>query len=190
MAENPVDPTAPTTSARKLRSWEKKPIAKPTDRNKHGEPKSGRQKAGKQLNKIRVQKVESLKEMLFPNVEIVKLIAEEFGCSRQTIYEDLKRIEMTWEEEAKLRTPTNARTQAARTAQRMFRTLRAKGDEKTARRYFQDWCKITGAYAPERIAIVDEREMSTEQLDAAIAEEFALLLTRLSPEERRKLLAG
>lgn len=191
MAESEDDPKpAATNPPPKRRSWERpKPkIAPATERNKHGEAKTSVQRSGRQLNKIRVQKVQDLKEMLVPDGEIAKMVSTEFRCSKQTVYEDLRRIKAQWEEEAASRTPESSRIQAARTAQRMFGRLSAKGDHKTARRYFQDWCKITGAYQPTKVTIVDERDMSLEQLEAAAKEEVLGILAALTPEQKRELL--
>lgn len=172
------------------KSWEKP--AKPHERRADGKPK--RNASGPPIDKARLQDVLELKELLFPKLEIVRLISEKYGVSASAVYEDINRIDASWQEEAALQSPEKHRLQAKRTAAKMFRRSVAKGDDKTARKFFEDWCKITGSYAPDamKLYLMDKAKveaMSQSELDGEIAKDLKEALLGLPPAERAALLA-
>jgi hypothetical protein len=146
----------------------------PHERNKHGAPKAtAQQRKGKATDRARLDEVISLRELLFDDRSIVDQVSKRFGVSKRTVRSDIVRVKAAWLQERKERTVEESVARAERTAMRMFRRSVAKGDDKTARKWFQDYCRIVGAYAPDAVKLEGfEREriagMTDEELDAAI----------------------
>lgn len=118
----------------------------------------------------RMYEVEQMMLRGAPTHSIIRRICADFGCSEDQVFDDMKRLkpEIARAMDEAVRIPAELRREQDRAVLvDLYERCIADGDKATARRAYQDICRIDGAFAPIRVDVTVRPVIDAEAIASA-----------------------